>query len=59
LLLVILKKNYKINNLPSLAFALLNSVELRLKEVQLIIAQATTEVVVEVDVAVDLFDHLV
>jgi hypothetical protein len=34
-------------------------VELRLKEVQLITAQATTEVVVEVDVAVDLFDHLV
>jgi hypothetical protein len=53
LLLVILKKNYKINNLPSLAFALLNSVELRLKEVQLITAQATIEVVVEADVAVD------
>ena len=41
-----------------MAFALLNSVELRLKEVQLITAQATIEVVVEADVAVDLFDHL-
>ena len=42
-----------------MAFALLNSVELRLKEVQLITRQATIEVVVEVGVAVDLFDHLV